>query len=417
MIRSHVPGFPSSGSQGEMTTALARYERGEIDASSLKETARAVRKNNWEQQRAAGLDVVTVGDFTLIDPLLDHIQMLGCEPQRFRSGERESNLSRHFAMAKGRSAQSRPNVIDHPDEVRALQTAVWFDSGHRYVKPELDRKTIFKLAAHRLLSEVAEAQALGHTVKPVLIGPLTFLWLANHDDTDPDFDRLDLLDTLLPIYVELLSLLSARGIELVQIEEPILGLDLPTAWSRAFERAYHALQRARAQLLLTTYFAPLGKHLNLVCKLPVAGLHIDAVRAGAELRTVVDWIPMDMVLSIGIIDGLDLWRTDIDAAIAQLRFARERHPGPIWIASTCSLQHLPYRVNENATIDAELCSWLAGADRKLDELALLKQVINEGEASAEIALNSARTALAERRTRARLDDPMLLQKIEAMRAA
>ena len=413
MIRSHILGFPRVGAQRELKFALEKHWRGEMDAAQLKAVARELRRRHWAIQRDAGLDFVTVGDFALYDHVLNHVQMFGCEPKRFGFDERDAELSRYFAMARGVSIRDS-GAYRNAHDTHALEMTKWFDTNYHYLVPEFDATTTFKLSAHRLLSEVAEAQALGHVVKPVLIGPLTFLWLGK--EKSADFDRLQLLDALLPEYVELLSLLGARGVEWVQIDEPILGIDLPPAWTQSFERAYHVLQRARAKLLLTTYFSPLENHINLVSRLPIAGLHVDAVRGRDELRTLIDWLPADIELSLGIVDGRNIWRTDIDAALSLLKMAGERHRGALWIAPSCSLLHVPFSLARDTAVDPELRGWLAGATEKLDEVALLKRVFLEGEPLNDEQFDAARKAIAQRRQSARVHNVAVNQRIEALPA-
>jgi 5-methyltetrahydropteroyltriglutamate--homocysteine methyltransferase len=306
MIRTHTLGFPRIGAQRELKVALERHWRGEIDAQALEATGRELRARHWALQRDAGLDFVAVGDFAFYDHVANHMQMFGCEPARFGFSGDEPELARYFTMARGVAAEH-----GHDDgcgcgqanggATPALEMTKWFDTNYHYLVPELGPENAFRLASRRLLDEVAEAQALGHAVKPVLLGPLTFLWLGK--TRHEGFDRLDLLDRLLPVYVELLSRLAEAGVGWVQLDEPILGLDLPGPWALAFERAYHALKAAQLSILLATYFSPLEDHLALACKLPVAGLHVDAVRAGHELRAVLDWLPPQRELSIGIVDG------------------------------------------------------------------------------------------------------------------
>ena len=204
--------------------------------------------------------------------------------------------------------------------------------------PEFSTHTQFHLASERLFAEVAEAQALGHRVKAVLLGPLSFLWLGKSKAAG--FDRFSLLEQLLPVYEAVLARLKAQGVEWVQIDEPILGLDLPDVWRHAFEPSYWQLARSAPKLLLATYFSPLAENLRLACQLPVAGLHVDAVRAPDELVGVADWLPSHKVLSVGIVDGRNIWRTDLDAALQKLRPVADKHQGEVWLAPSCSLLHL-----------------------------------------------------------------------------
>jgi 5-methyltetrahydropteroyltriglutamate--homocysteine methyltransferase len=373
MIRTHILGFPRIGAQRELKAALERHWRGELDAAGLEATGRELRARHWALQRRAGLDFVTVGDFAFYDHVAQHMQTFGCEPARFGFSGDEPELARHFAMARGVAGAVQGMDCGcgatWGEAGRALEMTKWFDTNYHYLVPEFDAGTRFRLASRRLLDEVAEAQALGHGVKPVLLGPVSLLWLGK--EKQAGFDRLSLLDALLPVYVELLTRLSAAGVQWVQLDEPILGLDLPPRWSAAFEPAYRALQAADISVLLATYFSPLADQLQLACRLPVAGLHVDAVRAGDELPAVLETLPPQRELSIGIVDGRNVWRTDLDHALARLRPALERRRGRLCIAPSCSLLHVPLGLAEDAALDAELRGWLAGATEKLAELDLL----------------------------------------------
>ncbi|MDM7326284.1 MAG: 5-methyltetrahydropteroyltriglutamate--homocysteine S-methyltransferase, partial [Thermosynechococcus sp. Uc] len=274
MKTTHILGFPRIGLKRELKFALEAFWRDETPAAALHEMARTLRARHWDIQRAAGLSFVTVGDFALYDHVLDHIQLLGCEPARFGFTE-EDELTRYFIMARGVHSQSSSCAPhhDHSDR-RALEMTKWFDTNYHYLVPEFTPETHFKLASERLFDQVAEAQALGHPVKAVLIGPLTFLWLGK--DKREGFDRLTLLERLLPVYGEILARLKGQGVEWVQLDEPILGLDLPEGWRQAFERVYTHLAGERPKILLTTYFSTLADNLRLACQLPVDGLHVDA---------------------------------------------------------------------------------------------------------------------------------------------
>ena len=407
MIRTHILGFPRMGAQRELKFALERHWRGEIDAEALQATARELRARHWALQRDAGLDLVTVGDFALYDHVANHIQMFGCEPARFGFTAEEPALARYFTLARGDAAAGAAGGAR-----RALEMTKWFDTNYHYLVPEFSPGTRFSLAAQRLLDEVAEAQALGHRVKPVLLGPLSFLWLGK--EKVAGFDRLALLDTLLPVYVELLTRLAAAGVPWVQIDEPILGLDLPGPWALAFERAYHALRATDIPLMLSTYFAPLEDHLGLACKLPVAGLHIDAVRAGHELQAVLDWLPPHRELSIGILDGRNIWRADLDRTLATLRPAMARRGGQLWIAPSCSLLHVPLSLVGDTAVDTELRGWLAGAQEKLAELGTLKRALTEGEGTVQEELQAARQAVVARAASPRVKNPAVARRLETL---
>jgi len=419
MIRTHVLGFPRIGAQRELKFALERHWRGEIDAAALEAVGAGLRERHWALQRDTGLDVVTVGDFAFYDQVANHIQLFGCEPARFGFTGAESELARYFTLARGVAAEHVHDATCGCGQAdgggkAALEMTKWFDTNYHYLVPEFDASTTFALSPVRLLGEVAQARALGHAVKVALLGPLTFLWLGK--GKQDGFDRLDLLESLLPAYVALLRQLREAGVEWVQLDEPILGVDLPGAWALAFDRAYHALNAAQAKIMVATYFSPLEDHLSLAAKLPVAGLHVDAVRAGHELQAVLDWVPAHRELSIGVVDGRNIWRTDLDKAMAQLRNAVDKHPGPLWIAPSCSLLHVPMTLAQDASLDAELRSWLAGAHEKLAELRTLKRALSQGEAVVRGEMFAARAAAHARDASPRVRDPRVAARLAALPA-
>ncbi len=420
MTTIHTLGFPRIGEHRELKFALERYWRGEISAAELEQTGQSLRARHWGIQQAAGLAFVTVGDFAFYDQMANHIQWFGCEPARFGFDGNEAELERYFAMARGvRTEHTHSHSHDcgcagtaHAGAQAALEMTKWFDTNYHYLVPEFDAATRFSLHADRLLAEVAEAQVLGYKAKPVLIGPLTFLWLGKV--RGGDFDRLELLESLIQVYVELLGRLRAAGIDWVQIDEPVLGLDLPEAWRQSFERVYWRLGAAGVKVLLATYFSPLQENLRLACQLPVAGLHIDAVRAGDELNQVLDWLPNHKILSIGIVDGRNIWRTDLDRAIETLQPALYKRPGGIWLAPSCSLLHVPFSLAEETGLDGEIRSWLAFACEKLEELHVLQQLIDGDIAAAAPALQQNRMALAGRRSSRRVHDAAVSARLASL---
>ena len=424
-VQTHTLGFPRMGAQRELKFALERHWRGELGAEALEALGTELRASHWQLQKDAGLDFVTVGDFAFYDHVANHIQLLGCEPARFGFGGDEPALSRYFAMARGVSAQAKDAGHTHDagcgcggeqteGATFALEMTKWFDTNYHYLVPELSAATAFSLASERLFNEVAEARQAGHRVKAVLLGPLSFLWLGK--EKTAGFDRLGLLDALLPVYEAILVRLKAQGVEWVQIDEPILGLDLPAAWRQAFEPAYWQLARSGVKLLLATYFSPLQDNLRLACQLPVAGLHVDAVRAPEELVGVADWLPAHKVLSVGIVDGRNIWRTDPDAALARLAPVVEKHQGALWLAPSCSLLHVPFGLQAEDKLDADIQSWLAFAVEKLAELRVLKAVLNGEENAVAGELLEARAAAQSRRSSPRVHRAEVAARLAASAA-
>jgi 5-methyltetrahydropteroyltriglutamate--homocysteine methyltransferase len=403
MVRTHTLGFPRMGAHRELKFALERHWRGEIDAPALEAVGAQLRARHWRVQQDSGLDYVTVGDFAYYDHVANHIQLLGCEPARFGFSAAEPELSRYFAMARGVAGEGHGHG-EHCEcgqgSALALEMTKWFDTNYHYLVPEFDSATRFSVASERLFAEVAEAQRAGHRVKAVLLGPLSFLWLGK--EKQAGFDRFSLLDDLLVVYQQILHRLHEQGVEWVQVDEPILGLDLPDTWRHAFERSYWLLSRSAAKLLLATYFSPLAENLRLACQLPVAGLHVDAVRAPQELAGVTDWLPSHRVLSLGLVDGRNIWRTDLDRVLALLRATTDKHGGELWLAPSCSLLHVPFSLAAETRLDPELRSWLSFAVEKLGELKLLK-VLAEGDGEAVGQdLDAARSAQASRRASPRV---------------
>ncbi|MEN9436097.1 MAG: hypothetical protein RIR09_752 [Pseudomonadota bacterium] len=410
----HTLGFPRMGAHRELKVALEQHWRGGIDRAALEAVGADLRARHWQAQADAGLDFVTVGDFAFYDHVANHIQLLGCEPARFGFAVDAPELDRYFSMARGVATKAHANHdgcahsgctdASHADPAQpqgfALEMTKWFDTNYHYLVPEFSAATQFSLASNRLLDEVAQAQALGHRVKAVLLGPLSFLWLGKSKDAG--FDRFTLLEALLPVYEALLVRLKAQGVEWVQVDEPILGLDLPQQWRNAFERSYWQIARGAPKLLLATYFSPLADNLRLACQLPVAGLHVDAVRAADELTGVADWLPGHKVLSVGIVDGRNIWRTDPDAALARLKPVADKHPGDLWIAPSCSLLHVPFSLAAENKLDAEVKNWLAFAIEKLDELRVLRTALDGEESAVEAELLTARTAVAARKSSPRV---------------
>lgn len=362
MTRLHTLGFPRIGARRELKRALEGYWRGELDQAALEDVGRGLRATHWQMQADAGVDLLPVGDFSWYDQVLDMSCLLGAVPGRFGEVGDEITLDTYFRMARGRAPSGT--------RVPACEMTKWFDTNYHYIVPELGPDQTFRIASHRLFDEVSEAQQAGYTAKPVLIGPLSFLWLAK---TSEPLDRLSLLASLLPVYGEVLKALREQGVEWVQIDEPILALDLPQAWKAGFERAYHRLQVPGLKVLLATYFGTLGDNLSFACRIPVAGLHVDLARAPEQLVAVLDHLPSYKVLSAGVIDGRNVWRADLDSWVSTLRPVRERLGSRLWLAPSCSLLHVPLDVNTEQNLDEGLKARLAFAKQKLLELSVLRQ--------------------------------------------
>ncbi|MDR2678511.1 MAG: 5-methyltetrahydropteroyltriglutamate--homocysteine S-methyltransferase, partial [Zoogloeaceae bacterium] len=409
MFRTHILGFPRIGAGRELKFALERHWRGENTLAELEEVGKTLRARHWALQRDAGLDFVTVGDFAFYDQVANHIQLLGCEPARFGFSADEHELSRYFTMARG-----VPREDGGKAGAPALEMTKWFNTNYHYLVPEFSADTDFSLNSERLFAEIEAAKALGHAVKVVLIGPLTFLWLGK--EKTAGFSRLELLEKILPVYQQILARIETLGVEWVQMDEPILGLDLPPEWLRAFEPTYHRLASAGVRILLASYFSSLGENLGLACRLPVAGLHVDAVCAPEDLPRTFDWLPAHKVLSIGFIDGRNIWRADLQQALDRLRAEQSAASSrEIWVSASCSLLHVPFSLAAETGLDEELRSWLSFAVEKLQELRTLKLALANDPAAGEMLAHS-RHAQQSRAKNPRVRVPEIRARIAALPA-
>jgi len=381
MTVSHLLGYPRIGARRELKTALEAHWKGSLSADELQRVGAELRARHWREQQTAGLDMVTVGDFAYYDHLHNLTALFSAAPSRF--GTRKAvDLAGYFAMARGTAEQP------------ALAMKKWFDTNYHYLVPELAADTTFRLNRHWLLPEVHEALAAGHAVKVVLPSPLTWLWLA---EAPPGFDKLGLLALLLNAYYVLLAELRQLGVACVQLDEPILALDLPAEWRAAYPLVYRELAGAGVPLLLATYFGSVAEHADWLRRLPIAVLHLDLVRAPDQLDALLaDW-PQDKALSLGVIDGRNLWRTDLAQTLVVLHRARARLGNRLWISASCSLLHVPHDLAQEQRLAPELRNWMAFARQKLDELRLLKRSLIDGGASVLPALQASANAIDDRR--------------------
>lgn len=399
MALIHNLGFPRIGAKRELKFALESYWKGESSRATLQATGAQLRQRHWQQQ--AGLDLVPVGDFSFYDQVLDMSFTLGNLPERVRGFHGEA-LDNYFRIARGRSAVGTDEHSACCGGVAAGEMTKWFDTNYHYIVPEFTAATEFKLDASRLLAQLAEAKAQGVKVKPVIVGPVTYLAIGKAKD---DSDKLALLPRLLDVYAQLLETLAAQGVTWVQIDEPLLVTEVDADWQHAYNTAYHQLKSCKVQLLLATYFGPLLENGYLAANLPVAGLHIDAVQGRDDVLPVLNLLPAHKVLSLGVISGRNIWKTDLNAVLDWLEPLSARLGDRLWIAPTCSLLHVPVDLDNEQKLDAEVKSWLAFALQKLDELQVLGTALREGRAAVQDALTTNQAALVARRTSPRVHNP------------
>lgn len=400
-------GFPRIGVTRELKFALESYWSHKISATELEAKAKAIRVGNWQTLKDAGIDHIPSGDFSLYDHILDTAVAVGAVPERFQIIEDEH--TRYFALARG--LQDKALGID----VSALELTKWFDTNYHYIVPEIHETQPFRLNATKILTEIADAKALGITVRPVIPGPVTFLKLSKaRVDASRHFKPLDRLGDLLTVYEELLTTIAKQGIEWVQIDEPCLVLDLDECTARAYKTAFHRLSRSehRPKLLLATYFGSLGSNLNLAASSGFDGIHLDLVRAPDQLAAVLKAIDAKTTLSLGVVDGRNIWRTDLDYAHGLVRKAVETLGATrVIVSSSCSLLHVPVDLRTEVTLDAELKSWLAFATQKLTEVRSLANAagLKKGD---DAVFKENRSALETRRLCPLTSDPAVRSRVE-----
>ncbi|QSD36497.1 5-methyltetrahydropteroyltriglutamate--homocysteine S-methyltransferase [Pectobacterium brasiliense] len=399
-IVNHTLGFPRVGLRRELKKAQESYWAGNATQEELLTVGRELRARHWQQQKDAGVDLLPVGDFAWYDHVLTTSLLLGNVPARHQNKDGSVDLDTLFRIGRGRAPTGQPAA--------AAEMTKWFNTNYHYMVPEFTKGQQFKLTWTQLLDEVDEALALGHNVKPVLLGPVTYLWLGKVKGEQ--FDRLSLLKDILPVYQQVLAELAKRGIEWVQIDEPALVLELPQAWLAAFKPAYDALQ-GQVKLLLTTYFDSVSQNLETIKTLPVQGLHVDLVHGKDDAATLGAQLPANWVLSLGVINGRNVWRADLSNWFERLQPLVGTRD--LWLGSSCSLLHSPIDLSVEVRLDDEVKSWFAFAIQKCAELSLLSQALNSGNGQA---LDAYSAPIRARRTSTRVNNAAVAQRLAAITA-
>ncbi len=392
MVTTHNLGFPRIGASRELKRALEGYWSRALSRDDLLAQAQQLRIRHWRWQ--AGLDLVPTGDFSLYDHVLDMSDALGNLPTRVQDGD--DRLGAYFRAARGRAGDEGQGACVH-----AAEMTKWFDTNYHYLVPEFSATTSFRADASRLRAHFLEAKEIGVSPKPVLVGPLTYLWLGKSKDGT---ERLSLLDSLVEQYRVLLEGLREVGATWVQIDEPLLVMDLTAEWRQAVSTAYERLQVPGIRLLLTTYFGGLGENLELVSALPVAGLHLDATVAPQEVGPLMERLRPDQVLSLGVVNGRNVWKADLKEMLDWLEPVHEQLGERLWLAPSCSLLHVPVDLALEAAGDPQILSWLAFARQKLEEVKVLARALSEGRAAVRLELENNALAQESRRRSKRTRD-------------
>ncbi len=392
-------GFPRIGPNRELKKSLEAFWSGKISEESLRATAADIRKANWLLQKGRGIDHIPSNDFSLYDHVLDTIAMVGAVPPRFGPPQ-PIDLPTYFAIARG-----VPGVA-------ALELTKWFDTNYHYLVPEFEPNPSFRVASTKAVDEFKEAKALGVHTRPVLLGPVSFLLLGK--TKRPNIRSLDFIDDLVPVYEQILKELSDAGADWVQIDEPCLVLDLDPAAHVALARAYGRLAKQRLDILLATYFGDLADNLDIALNLPIAALHVDLVRAPRQLDRIVAKRPPGLSLSLGLVDGRNIWNTDLSAALDQVeKAAAALGPSRVMVGPSCSLLHVPVDLDSELDLGLQLKSWLAFANQKLDLMATLTKGANKGRAAIAEILDQNARIMADRRSSSRIHNASVAARADS----
>ncbi|AHN29665.1 5-methyltetrahydropteroyltriglutamate--homocysteine methyltransferase [Snodgrassella alvi wkB2] len=397
----HLSGYPRVGAKRELKFAVEAFWKGAKSEAELRQTAADIRQKNWATQIAAGADLLPVGDFSYYDHVLDTLCALGAIPARFGFDADKLTLSQYFELARGNASQV------------AMEMTKWFDTNYHYIVPEWHQNTSFKANAASLIAQIEEAKATGHDIKPTLVGPLTLLWLGK--EKDAGHNRLELLPRLLPEYQKLLRELANAGVDWIQIDEPILAVDIAREWLDAFAPTYQELAITGTRIIIGTYFGSVAEHINLLKNLPVNGVHIDCVRAPEQLAEFANAWPENKVLSVGLIDGRNVWRANLREVIELLAPVATQLGNNLWIAPSCSLLHSPQDLSVEEKLNPEIKNWLAFAAQKLQELGIIKQALAHGKDSVQEALAASDAAAAGRKTSKLIHNDKVAQRVASLR--
>jgi len=404
-------GYPRIGSHRELKKICENYWAGKTGYKNVLQVGKNIRHENWKLQQEAGVDIIPSNDFSFYDHVLDHSLTFGAIPKRYNEvilKKGNSELDLYFAMARGYQKDGL--------DVVAMEMTKWFDTNYHYIVPEFYKDQPFKLFSTKIIDEFYEAKQLGIITKPVLIGPISYLLLGKEKETG--FEKIDLIKNLLPVYLDILTRLVSLDVEYVQFDEPFLTLDLSEKEQKAYEYAYKEIKKAfpKLKIVLATYFEGLDSNLDLVASLPMNVLHIDLVRAEGQLAEVLRRLNEKTILSLGLVDGRNIWKNDYDHSLSLINHALQKlGEDRVWIAPSCSLIHCPVDL-ENETDDKhlspEIKQWLAYARQKVAEVVTLKKLItNESPASTTQKLEENKKALSNRKTSNLIHNPIVKERV------
>jgi 5-methyltetrahydropteroyltriglutamate--homocysteine methyltransferase len=405
MLKTANLGFPRIGANRELKKAIESYWKKTSSLADLQKSAAEIRAKNWQTQKAAGVASIPSNDFSFYDQILDAQALFGAVPDRFNFKGGNVDLDLYFAMARG----AQRDGID----VTAMEMTKWFDTNYHYIVAEFKKGQQFKISSTKIFDEYLEAKNLGIETRPVVIGPVTFLLLGKSVDAS---EKLDLLDNLLSAYKELFAKLQEIGVKDVQIDEPFLVTDLSAEAIAAYKKAYAQIKQAAGsiKLHLATYFDNLNENAELAFELGTASIHVDLVRAPEQFAEVLSLVKNDQTLSLGLIDGRNIWINNLENSASIAKKAVEKlGKDRVIVAPSCSLIHTPVDLANEVTLDAEIKSWLSFATQKLSEITAIAKAADGQESEIQNVLDANKAALSARKSSARIHDENVKKRVES----
>ncbi|HEV7380312.1 MAG TPA: 5-methyltetrahydropteroyltriglutamate--homocysteine S-methyltransferase [Dyadobacter sp.] len=401
-------GYPRIGGQRQLKKASEQFWAGKIEVTELQNVAQKIKEENWKTQLDAGIDLIPCNDFSFYDQTLDTSLLLGVIPQHYEAvlAQSDNELELYFAMARG----YQKNGLD----ITAMEMTKWLDTNYHYIVPEFKADQQFRIANEHVFNEYEQAKlVVGQKAKPVLLGPVSYLLLGK--EKEAGFDRIDLIEKLVPVYVEIISRLAAQGATWIQLDEPTLALDLSKKEKAAFESAYQniAARVSGIKILVATYFEALLDNTSLAVNLPIQALHVDLVRAADQLDEILTFFPEQLILSVGVIDGRNVWKNDYEKSLSLINKTVEKLGADrVIIAPSCSLLHSPIDLDLETELDPEIKNWMAFAKQKLGEIHDLKQII-EGNT---VLLETNKATIASRRASQKVHKQVVKDRVAAITA-
>lgn len=369
-MRTHILGYPRIGSKRELKKACEQYWSGKIILKELLNVGREICNQNWKIQKEAGIDLIPCNDFSYYDQVLDMSLTVGAIPKRYNEialDKTKTEQDLYFAMARGYQQEGL--------DITAMEMTKWFDTNYHYIVPEFHKNQDFKLISTKIFNEFQGAKEAGINPKPVIIGLVTYLLLGK--EKEEGFDKLDLANNLLPVYMEILTKLQEQGAEYIQFDEPFLALDLSDKAKETYQFVYAEIRKKfpKLKFILATYFEGLKDNLSLATNLPVDVLHVDLVRSPKQLDDVLDVLPENLSLSLGIVDGRNIWKNDFEKSLTFIKKATEKLGSErVLIAPSCSLLHSPCDLDFETHLNPKIKNWMSFAKQKVSEVVTLKDL-------------------------------------------